>query len=98
MAVSRPQTAERHLPLRALPGDHLRQPDRPRRALSNALAFHAISSSTDIRYEQAQYAALCNPGNIAWRAAPITAREFSEVDFAMRVPVRLQFPWEPGRP
>jgi hypothetical protein len=66
--------------------------------LSKALAFHAIGSSTDIRYEQAQYAALCNPGNIAWRTAPMTAREFSEVDFAMREPVWLRFPWELGRP
>jgi hypothetical protein len=62
--------------------------------LSGSEAFHAYQSQPNIEYHSCEYYNLPHNNLIAWDQSKIKVREFAQVNFTPRVPIRLSMPWE----
>jgi hypothetical protein len=62
--------------------------------LSGSEAFHAYQSQPNIEYHSCQYYNLPHNSNIAWDQTKMAVREFAQVNFTPRAPIRLVMPWE----
>ena len=62
--------------------------------LSGSEAFHAYQSQPNIEYHSCEYYNLPHNTRIAWDQSKMQVREFAQVNFTPRAPIRLTMPWE----
>ena len=61
--------------------------------ISGSEAFFAYRSAPNVEYHQCQYYNLPRSG-VAWDQSRMSVREFAQVNFTPRAPIRLTMPWE----
>ena len=62
--------------------------------LSGSEAFHAYQSQPNVEYHSCEHCNLPHNSRIAWDQSKMVVREFAQVDFTPRAPIRLTMPWE----